>query len=592
MGRLGEAEALARQSLALAPRTYSSIWSWLILGLCVTTAGQLEAGEDHYQRAEDLSRELGYDYGRALVLINLGHMLYWMRGQYDLALAASDESRRLYSALGLSIMSHATFHAVIAVRRGDRARARQALLEAEAITPPGSWQAGQLAQLAAQLAILEEDFDQAAELLTKARAISEATGDAQVGTNALIATAAYWRALGQPAQAVGWSTAAVDWARRRPFRLGEGMALAEHGRAAWGLGDMAGAKANWDQAQAIARELGDAVGLAEATLLLAAAQQALGQPEADATWLKASRLIQLRDLGFVLENERDLAFPLLAAHSRSTNPQARSAAEQLLSRLAQVPPRPLRVVGLGRFEVWQGRRLLGERDWQRRRTGELFRLLLLAPGHALPREAVLEALWPNQPAMAARNQLHQATSTLRHLLEPDLPERFPSRYLDFGGERLALNLPLGSSVDFEQWEQALREALAIPTAPDANARLEALQQAVTSESGELFPADRYADWAAPAREGLAALRLNALVALAGLCLAAGRPEQGLEACRHVLAVDPWREEAVLTGMQACLSLNDRPGALRLYQALEATLRADLDLAPRADLQQLAATLRE
>jgi DNA-binding SARP family transcriptional activator len=44
-------------------------------------------------------------------------------------------------------------------------------------------------------------------------------------------------------------------------------------------------------------------------------------------------------------------------------------------------------------------------------------------------------------------------------------------------------------------------------------------------------------------------------------------------------------------MRACQALGDRPGALRLYHALEQRLRTDLDLAPRADLEALAAALR-
>lgn len=43
---------------------------------------------------------------------------------------------------------------------------------------------------------------------------------------------------------------------------------------------------------------------------------------------------------------------------------------------------------------------------------------------------------------------------------------------------------------------------------------------------------------------------------------------------------------MLLAMQACIALNDRAGALRLYRDLEQTLRRDLDIVPQAELQDL------
>jgi DNA-binding SARP family transcriptional activator len=249
--------------------------------------------------------------------------------------------------------------------------------------------------------------------------------------------------------------------------------------------------------------------------------------------------------------------------------------EGLLAQLARVPPLPLHIVGLGSFEVWQGRRRPEARAWQRRKAGELLRFLLLQPGRAAPHEAVLDALWPGQPPEPARAQLYQATSAVRRLLEPDLPEKFPSRYLQLEADRIVLVLPPGSTVDFEQLE-------ADPDAESARGWLD----------GELFPADRYADWAAAARERVAQCQLRALLARARRHLAAGQPEPALEACHRVLAREPWSEEAVGLGMQACLLLDDRPGALRLYQALADALQRDLQLTPRAHLRDLAASLRD
>jgi hypothetical protein len=45
-------------------------------------------------------------------------------------------------------------------------------------------------------------------------------------------------------------------------------------------------------------------------------------------------------------------------------------------------------------------------------------------------------------------------------------------------------------------------------------------------------------------------------------------------------------------MRACVALDDRPAAMRLYHDLEQRLRTDLQLSPRPDLQSLAVSLRD
>ena len=68
-------------------------------------------------------------------------------------------------------------------------------------------------------------------------------------------------------------------------------------------------------------------------------------------------------------------------------------------------------------------------------------------------------------------------------------------------------------------------------------------------------------------------------------LEAGQAGAALKVCRRALAVEPWHEQAVLVGMRACLALNDRTGALRLYCNLERILREDLGAAPQPELEQ-------
>jgi len=184
--------------------------------------------------------------------------------------------------------------------------------------------------------------------------------------------------------------------------------------------------------------------------------------------------------------------------------------------------------------------------------------------------ALLSALAAAPGAAAAH--LHHATSALRRALESDLPDKFPSRYIEVEEGWIALRLPPGSIADCIEFERRVRQGQ--------------WEAAVALYTGDLLPAARYAEWAAAPRERLIQMHLRALVALAGERLAAGRALEALDACQRALSIDPWQEQAVLIGMRACQAMGDRTTALRLYRDLEQSLRQELQTEPLRELQNL------
>lgn len=116
------------------------------------------------------------------------------------------------------------------------------------------------------------------------------------------------------------------------------------------------------------------------------------------------------------------------------------------------------------------------------------------------------------------------------------------------------------------------------------------EEALSLYSGEFLPECRYADWTITPRERLVLLYQQALLEAARARLAAGQFAEALEACRHLLALEPWHEEAALLGMRACVALNDLPGARWLYLALEKALRKDLGTIPQEELRSFYRSL--
>jgi DNA-binding SARP family transcriptional activator len=71
---------------------------------------------------------------------------------------------------------------------------------------------------------------------------------------------------------------------------------------------------------------------------------------------------------------------------------------------------------LGRFEVLVDSRSVPAEAWAQRRATDLVKVLALAPGHRMPRDEVLEMLWPKLGPDAAAANLHKAASHARSAL--------------------------------------------------------------------------------------------------------------------------------------------------------------------------------
>jgi DNA-binding SARP family transcriptional activator len=72
--------------------------------------------------------------------------------------------------------------------------------------------------------------------------------------------------------------------------------------------------------------------------------------------------------------------------------------------------RQLEVWLLGRFEVHVDSYPVPADAWAQRRAVDVVKLLALAPGHGMPRDQVLETLWPQLGADAAASNLHKLGS--------------------------------------------------------------------------------------------------------------------------------------------------------------------------------------
>ncbi|MCE9658542.1 MAG: AAA family ATPase [Burkholderiales bacterium] len=200
-------------------------------------------------------------------------------------------------------------------------------------------------------------------------------------------------------------------------------------------------------------------------------------------------------------------------------------------------------------------------------------LLLLARQDApLPRGRVAAMLWPGLGEPDARRNLRRELARLREAGAGDA--------LRIDGDRLALG-------DVRLDVATFGEAFAAGRVDDALA----LWRGPPADGFFLGDADAFDTWLAAERESLVELRRRALQASAVALEARGERAAALERVQALLAEDPLQEQHHRDAMRLLAAAGRREAALAQYERCRAVLRSELGLAPMAETEALAASLR-
>jgi len=234
----------------------------------------------------------------------------------------------------------------------------------------------------------------------------------------------------------------------------------------------------------------------------------------------------------------------------------------------------VRIHLLGGFEVTVADHPVAADAWRLRKARTLVKLLVLARGHRLHREALTAVLWPDRDEASATNNLHQVLYVARRALTGTSGSLCSLR-----DDMVLLSEGTMPWLDTEAFEAACRRARQTRDPRDYRAAAELYR-------GDLLPEDRFEDWTEGPREALRERHLGLLAEYAEVLSDRGEHAQVVDIAGAVAAADPFHEGAHRALMTALAASGRRYEALAVFDRLREALAEEYAADPEPATRRL------
>jgi two-component SAPR family response regulator len=229
-----------------------------------------------------------------------------------------------------------------------------------------------------------------------------------------------------------------------------------------------------------------------------------------------------------------------------------------------------------------GGRGLAVEKWQRKQAITLLKYLVVNLGRAVPREALIECLWPEIDDIHGRERLKVTVYFLRRQLRAaDIHEDT----LETVGKAYMLRRDK-VWVSSQAFERLFAEGSTLQGQQHWDGALHCYEEAQRLYRGDYMEEDIYADWCAAERERLHEICLEMLARMSDCHAKCGHYAEAAQVCRTALVRDPCRENFHYVLMKHLVRLGRAEQAVAQFHRCENIMARELGVEPMPETRHL------
>lgn len=252
-----------------------------------------------------------------------------------------------------------------------------------------------------------------------------------------------------------------------------------------------------------------------------------------------------------------------------------------------------RVCLLGSFQLEVCGKLVSDADWKSKKALNLFWYLVARRGEKVPKDQLMEVLWPDIDSDASLEQnLHTCVYYTRRVIEPSLKRYGKSELLTCSNGLYYLEQVEGSWVDIEEFEASYLEGKRLQQEDDKLKAIDAFRQAITYYRGDFLSEDPYLDWATEVREYYREVYVDAALRLSTLLAEIDDKAEAIQICRNALRKDPYREDLHHRTINYLIDARRYSEAATQYRTYARMLKEEFGLEPSREAWALLQKIQQ
>ena len=233
---------------------------------------------------------------------------------------------------------------------------------------------------------------------------------------------------------------------------------------------------------------------------------------------------------------------------------------------------------LGGFRVIRGDHVIEEDEWDRSQPKQLLKVIVSYGTKGIPKEALIDQLWPEERPKAAESDFKTALQRLRKSLEPTIHKDFGSSYIHLHDNVVSIDSEL-CEVDVDQFLSLFKKGEEMEKTGDAREALSNYNRAVEMYKGDFLADELYIPWADKKREELKEKYIELLTRTAHLHDRQGALKKATECYKKAIQADPLLEESYQKLMTLYSSKGMYNEALKIFVACKKALMKELKTKP-------------